>query len=197
MKRVAVLAAVMLALAACSGGEPTFVRDDLERLVLPPELAPARTTFVDGDSGFTTLERLAEDEEEAAALEEAGFEAAYVNIFLDPKLFDEQDFDPSGSVAISFAMLFDSPEGATEGLRVIEADVRADSPGVEDRPTPGLGEDAFAVHGVLDPSEPPGFLFAWRVGNVVQILVAAGAEGRIDENAARVLVDRVRAQALA
>jgi len=193
VKRVAALISVVLILAACSGGEPVFDRDDLPDLVLRGEEAPAGTILVDGESGYQDVDRLAEDDVEARLLEDAGFVVAYLTFFFDPKLFDEEDLlDPTASLAVSYAILFGSAEEASRGLQVIEDDVRNDGSDLSERPIAAtFGDESFGVYGDVEPGRPPAFVFGWRVGNVVQFLIAAGARGAINENAARVLAERM------
>jgi hypothetical protein len=157
--------------------------------VLPAEDAPKDTRLSDG--GYLTLERFAEDEAEARALDGAGFQSAYWHLFFDPELYEEDRLNPERSLAVSYAVLFDPPENAARGLEAIEADIRADGESLEEFPSDGLGEESFALYGTLDPAEPPGIVYAWRIGNVVQIFVALGAPGAIDPQAARVLADRM------
>ena len=196
MRRLAWLA---LLLAGCTGGgdPPDFVAADLPQLVLLPEEAPVGTTLVDASSGAVSVNEIAEDATEAAALQAAGFVSGYITFFFNQDLRGEEELNPEASEAASFALLFGDADGAREGLEILEADVRNDGTGLDERPTSGFGEDAFAFYGVLDTGEPPGFLFAWRVANVVQVLVASGARDAIREDSARELAGVMRARAFA
>ena len=195
MRKVAIGAVVAVALVACSS-PPTFTRDDLPDLVLNEGDAPRGTTFVSGESGFLPVERFAEDETEAQALRDAGFIEGYVTIFFDPELFGEDALNPTSSLAFSFAAVFETIEGAAQGLQVVADDVRADGQDLQDYPTDGLGEESVGLYGVLEPDDPPGFLFAWRVGNAIQILVVEGAPGALNPNAVRVLAERMESRAV-
>lgn len=190
------LALGLLLLVACTdGADPTFARDDLPRLVLGEADAPKGTSLVPGDSGYLSLERYAEDEAEVEALAEVGFQEAYVNIFWDPKLYQPDRLDPERAIALSYVVLFDTPENASAGLRVIEADVRADGSDLEDFPADGLGAEGFGLAGELEPNEPEGVLYGWRIGNVVQMMLAAGAPGAINPKAVKVLAQKMVRQA--
>lgn len=191
---------VTLALVACTGGQadpPDFTEEDLPRLVLLREEAPVGTTLVDASSGPVTVEAISEDDAEEAAYRAAGFVAGYLTFFFNEDLRGDDALNPDASEAVSFALLFDDAEGAGEGLRILEADVRRDGSGLDERPTSGFGDEAYIVYGVLDRGEPPGFLFAWRVANVVQVLVASGARDAIREDSARELAGVMRARAFA
>jgi hypothetical protein len=182
-----------LVLAACSGGEPVFDRDDLPNLVLRAEDAPIGTVLVDAESGYQEVDRIAEDEIERRLLEQAGFVVAYLTFFFDPDLFDpEGRLDPDASLAAAYAILFGSADEASRGLRLIEEDIRNDGMDLSERPISAtFGDESFGVYGDVEPGRPPGFVFGWRAGNVVQFLVAAGARDAINENAARVLAERM------
>jgi hypothetical protein len=189
---------VLLLGAACTGdGFPSrdYSREDLPLIVLQPDDAPVGTTYVDGESDYFTAEMIWRDPDEQDvidAVNAAGFQDAFIASFFDPRLYELEDrLNPEGSLAFSYAVRFRTPAGAAEGLRVIKNNVSGDAGDLDERPTDGFGPDAFVLHGELDPDQPPGFLFAWRVGNVVQALVAVGARDAIREEAARTLAQRM------
>lgn len=188
---LALFSALALALSAC--GEQSFTERDLSRLVLQKHEAPVGTELVQNSSGPQSLDEYARnDEQKKIAMADAGFVSSYFNFFLSPKTFTSTDFSEAsaeGAIADSFVMLFATVEGATQGLQILEDTIHRDGAGLEDRSADGLGDEAFAVKGTIQRGLPPGFLFAWRVGNAVFGLIAAGAPGAINENAARRLAD--------
>jgi hypothetical protein len=196
MRRARCLIAIAtVALAGCSATH--FTEKDLHRLVLQKKDAPVGTEYIDGSSGFKSLDEYAKtDTVKRTQLEDAGFITSYFSFFLSPNFYQgtEGRISPQGSIADSFALLFKTPEGAIAGLQTVEEAVRRDGKDLIDVPADTLGEEAFGLKGRLDVHLPPGFLFAWREGNAVLGLVAAGAPDNVDENAVRVLVDRMRAR---
>lgn len=190
MRRAAALALALL--AACGGGgEPTFTVDDLPRLVLREDDAPVGTQLEATASGFQTLEEYAEDEAEEAALASAGFRGAQIAFFLDPKVLGSG----GGTLAVSFALLFDDADGARAGLDVVRDDLVADGEDLTERPAPGLGDGAFGYYGDLSPGRPPGYAFVWRVGNAVLAVVGAAPDGAVNEGAVLTLANAVDARA--
>ena len=189
------LIVLSLVLAACSSGEPIFQKTDLPRLVLQTNQAPVRTRLDVSQSGERALARASNSALLRQRLKAAGFITGYLNQFVSPELFT----DPvKGSLAISFGWLFGSPAGATEGLRALETDLRSRSSTLDQVSARGLGSQSFAFFGDIAPRGlPGGFFYAWRVGNGVFGLVAAGPEGGtfIYENAARALADEMAARA--
>jgi hypothetical protein len=148
-------------------------------------------------SGARDLDQVAAgDQQKRQELADAGFISSYFALFVDPTLFGPGNrVTGHGSLADSFVLLFRLPAGASKGLRSIERAVRRDGSDLTVRPSGGLGDEAFALAGTLQRGLPAGFLFAWRRGNAVFGLIAAGPPGRIDENRARALADRMAARA--
>lgn len=196
IRRTIAFLVVMLVAVAC-GGEPNFSESQLPGLVLQPFEAPEGTSLDQGSSGAQTLEEFAGDDEvKKTELVEAGFVTSYFRLFLAPELFgDGTALSPTGSLATSFALLFRTPEGAEQGLGIVERSVRRDGRNLRDKPSAGLGDASFGLEGTLEPGLPPGFLYAWKFGNAVFGIVAAGAPGSINENAARDLADRMAERA--
>ena len=181
------LIALLAALTARGSGEPVFEVTDLPRLVLQKEEAPKGTTLLDDSSGYRSIEVFAEDDQEQTDLLVAGFVSSYVNTFLAPELFGEHRLNPAASLAVSYAILFDDAGAAERGIEVVKQDLLRDGTDLIGREAPPFGSDGFGLYGDLQAGRPPGFAFVWRIGNVVQALVAAGARGAIREEAALTL----------
>jgi hypothetical protein len=163
-------------------------RADLTRFLLEDADAPVGTQLDASSSGAQTLEQYAEDDAaKKQALADAGFETSFFRVFVSTEALARR----KGAIAISFAILFREPDGARAGLRIIRESVERDGGGLSPRPAEGLGDDAFALAGTLEVGLLPGFLYAWRRGNLALGLIAAGPAGIIDESAARALAERM------
>lgn len=186
MRRAALAVAALVALVSCSRAEPHYRREDLPTLVLPRGEAPKGTRLIETSSGIQTLEEFTERKALfKAQMQQAGFVTSYFNLF-----------GGSSVIAVSFVVLFRTPDGAGDGLRFVEQDVREKGLNLSDRPAPRLGAESFAVFGDIQPGYPPGYFYAWRMGNAVFGLVAAGADPReINEDAVRALTARIEARA--
>ncbi|MFA5890165.1 MAG: hypothetical protein WDA27_04305 [Actinomycetota bacterium] len=199
MIRRTIAFAVLMTVAVACGGEPRFTADQLPGLVLQPFEAPAGTSLDQASSGTKTLDEFAKDDKvKRAELADAGFVTSYFRLFLAPELFDGKDaseLSPAGSLATAFALLFKTPDGAEQGLGIVERAVRRDGRNLRERPSAGLGDASFSLEGTLEPGLPPGYLYAWKLGNAVFGIVAAGAPGAISENSARDLADQMAARA--
>ncbi len=196
MHRASVVLVLAVALTGC--GATTYTREDLPRLVLQQSQAPEGTQFVHASSGYKSLEEYAKDDQiKKVALQNAGYVTSYFTFFLSPRFYGpgkDGTISTEGSLADSFVLLFETPEGASKGLQIVEEAVRRDGKDLRDRPADDIGDEAIGIKGTLQVGLPPGYLFAWREGNVVLGLVAAGAPDNINEQAVRVLVDQMRAR---
>jgi len=196
LKAVAICVTFGTVLVACSPAP--FKGTDLKRLVLQKPDAPQGTVYVEGSSGYRSLEQYTKDDDhKRIAMTDAGFVTSYFSFFLSPHFYSRTrngEISSSGSLADSFAMIFKTASGASKGLKIIEEAVRRDGRDLLDRPADGLGEESFGLSGTLQAGYPPGYLYAWTVNNAVFGLIAAGAQGNINENAVRALADRMRAK---
>lgn len=184
---------VLLLLVSCSS-ERLYARADLPKIVLQPEEAPEGTEYDEDSSGFQTLEQYVENnEDKRRRFAEAGFQTSYFAQFFDPAFFHPAA-EGSAGLALSFAMLFESPEGAGRGLRALQRSVQEEGVDLQDRPAPKIGEESFAVQGVLDKDtagRPSGVLIAWRRANAVFGVAGLGEKDAIGEPAVRQLAELV------
>lgn len=182
MHRRALIALLPLALVACSSAR-TYTLEDLPRLVLQKDEAPAGTTLDSSSSGTETLEEFAEDDAvKEKGLREAGFVRAQFQLFITEDIVGRGN---KGILANSIALLFASADGAGVGITLIKDAIERDGEDLRALGLPALGDEAFALAGTLQPGLPPGYAFLWRRENVVLGLVLAGDIAGLNENAAR------------
>lgn len=184
---------VLLTMVSCSS-ERRYQRAELPKIVMQPDEAPEGTEFDEDSSGFQTLEQYVENNDaKKRRFEAAGFQTSYFTQFFDPTFFHPASKNSSG-IAISFAMLFESPEGAGRGLRALQTSLHEEGEDLQDRPAPGIGEESFALHGILDkdaPQKPSGVLIAWRRANAVFGVTGLGEKDTVGEPAVRQLAELV------
>jgi hypothetical protein len=174
-----------LALGACSSTR-TYTVEDLGRLVLQRDEAPRGTSLDASSSGLEDLDELAEDDEvKKRGLQEAGFIRGRFQLFITDETVGEGS---KGVLASSFALLFETADGAHRGMSVFKDAIERDGTDLRELGPPGAGEEGFTLVGKLQPGLPPGYAFLWRHSNVILGLIAAGDIAGLNENAARDLV---------
>lgn len=179
---VAVLALLALALAACGDGARSFTADDLPGLVLQPAEAPTGTQFFSEGSGPASAEDLAQGVGEAQARwAEMGFREGFVALFRSPDFPlppppDPSDI-PSDAVLIgNSVLLFRDAEAASEALEVQRSVVvPSTTQGAKALTVDDLGEEAVAFSFDSGPVGRPGAIYGFRIGNVMFVVVGAGA----------------------
>ena len=200
--RFLTLALLVVATTTCraGAGEPVapgrISRADLDTIVLQPADAPLATAYVDGASGFRTLQSFARDDEELGHLQEDGFLAGHIVLFLPA-----DRVNPNGPTAPltnnsiivqGIAGLFHDADGADRSLERYVEDLRTRQvPDAEDVAADGLGERSVGLRGVT-PDGSKVLVFVWRVDNV--ILVVSGS-GPLPAEEVRALADLVNARA--
>jgi hypothetical protein len=106
-----------LALGACSSTR-TYTVEDLGRLVLQRDEAPRGTSLDASSSGLEDLDELAEDDEvKKRGLQEAGFIRGRFQLFITDETVGEGS---KGVLASSFALLFETADGAHRGMSVFK-----------------------------------------------------------------------------
>jgi len=191
MKRIGAVAIIAVLLTAC-GGSKTYDARDLPTLVLTKDQAPKDMVYDDADSGPQTLDEFARtDATKKENFAGAGFQTSYFAQFVAPSLQTGNTPTRGAAAVVSFAILFDTPDDAVRGLRVLQEDIRRRGTDVTDRPDPGLGDASFAMHGTLRPGLPSGYVLAWRLKNAAFGVLALG---EVDERGvgalAKLMLDR-------
>jgi hypothetical protein len=193
-----ILAVVLsVAVAACGAGSPTsrpsagasrspaahgtrqpdaqFAPGDLAGIVPHAEEAPPGTGSDPSLAHASDLDSFARDEDERRALVADGFESGYVVYFPPLSYFRKEPHAPTDVAFQAIAGLFDDASGASSSLRRFVGDLRtrqmAGSARISGR---GLGDAAFGLAGgaAIDGSFVR--VYAWRVSNLILVLVASG-----------------------
>jgi hypothetical protein len=177
MKAARTLAAVLVLplVAACGyGSPPAFTKSDLPRIVLHADEAPPGTRMAEL-GGPRQLGGFAHDAAERGALRRDGFVSGYV-VFFPPLSYFRHRPHANDDVAFQvIAGLFADDAGAGASLHRYVADLRArQMEGVSELPTPGLGDDAIGLLGFAVSDGSPLRVYAWRVRNLLLVLVASG-----------------------
>jgi hypothetical protein len=169
------VATLCVLLGACGyGGGRSFTPSDLPSIVLRPDEAPKGTRFA-GISGPRTLAVFARDGAERDALRRDGFEGAYVVFFPPLSYFEHRPHRDSDVAFQAIAVVYERPDGAEASLDRYLADVRSrQMEGVSSATPAGLGDDATSLVGFAVADDSPLRVYAWRVDNLVLVLVASG-----------------------
>jgi hypothetical protein len=196
--------ALLLALSACGGqgGESQAAEQgpvtpgDLGQIVLPASEAPEGTDYIAERSGTIPLEELWPSDccpSQQIAFREAGFSEAYARVFQKPGHSDDPiDTRPGWELVSSAALLFKTPQGATEGMNAWMG--YYESPALEAVPADELGDEAIAVKGSPNAPAEVFYLYLWRIDRALLALrVSAGTDSVTGEQV-RELVDRMNAQ---
>jgi hypothetical protein len=200
--RVLTLALLALSTTTCRSGavEPVtpgrITRADLDAIVLQPADAPLATAYVDGASGFKTLQSFARDDEELGHLKEDGFLAGHVVLFLPADRVNANGptapLTNNSIIVQGIAGLFHDADGADRSLERYVEDLRTRQvPDADEIAADGLGDRSVALRGAT-PDGSRVLLFVWRVDNV--ILVVSGS-GPLPAEEVRALADLVDARA--
>ena len=187
--RVAPLVLAATLLAGCTGGDggaapsPTTPRvvvtlppGPMSLYAVQPDEVPDGLVPILAQSGPADLAKIAgfsaDPAAAAKALRDHGFVSAYIATYGDPK---------TGRSVTSVVTQFEASTGAA-------ADLSGDLESAKATGTPfevtGLGDQAGAVRGKLDPKAGTGELVTvrWRIGDRT-FLLAVGAPGDVDDDA--------------
>lgn len=189
---------VALALAACGGGGgKTFAEKDLPGLVLTEDDAPGGTAFLDETAGTLTLEDFwGCCKEQHDKFETYGYRTGYRAAFQDEGLpEDVADWEPGIAFARSVVALFDDAAGASKAIPVWREFFKASAKGKTKKASPGLGDEATGVAGILFKDDQEMIVYFWRVGNVIFSLQVGGRTGTLEASDAKGLAKEMHARA--
>jgi hypothetical protein len=164
--------------AAACGSSPRFTPDDLPRIVLRADEAPAGTRMVEERGGSADLEAFATSPAERRALVADDFVRGYVVYFApETYFFTTRPSDAELEAAVSvqvIAGLFEGGDGARSSLdRYVEDLSTRQVPGAATEPSDALGEQAFRLEGAA-PDGTTVIAYLWRMGNLVLVVVGSG-----------------------
>jgi hypothetical protein len=160
---------------ACGyGSPPAFTKADLPRIVLHADEAPPGTRMA-RLGGPRDLGGFAHDAAERAALTHDGFVSGYVVFFPPTSYFRHRPHVDTDVAFQVIAGLFEDADGASASLQRYVADLRSrQMEGVSDVPATALGGDAVGLVGFAVSDGSPLRVYAWRVRNLLLVLVASG-----------------------
>jgi hypothetical protein len=181
-RRSFALALLVATLAACGrSGEPTFVAGDLPGILLHPDEAPDGTR-ASTLGGRSDLDSFARDDAERRALVADGFVSGYAVYFPPESYFREQPHADTDVAYQAIAGLFEDADGAASSLRRYVEDLRSrQMTGAANVSAVGLGDEAFGLTGGAASDGSFLRVYAWRVSNLILVLVASGP---VDERTA-------------
>jgi hypothetical protein len=192
--RTIVLVALLTTVAACGHSTaPRFTADDLPRILLHPDEAPAGTR-ASTLGGPSDVDEFARDDTERRALIADGFVAGYVVYFPPESYFHHQPHAETDVAYQAIGGVFEDTRGAGASLRRYVEDLETrQMTDVVETPQNGLGEQSFALAGRAASDGSPLRVHAWRDGNLILVLIASGpvaAETALD--LARTMDERTR-----
>jgi len=161
--------------AASAPGDARFSPSDLPRILLRPDEAPDGTRADRSLAHPSDVDAFAHDVVERQALLNDGFESGYVVYFPPDSYFRKEPHKVTDVAFQAIAGLFDEAAGASSSLRRFVDDLRTrQMVGSATISGQGLGDEAFGLAGgaALDGSFVR--VYAWRVSNVILVLVASG-----------------------
>jgi hypothetical protein len=123
-----------------------------------------------------------------------GFVSGYVVFFPPESYFRKRPHADTDVAYQAIAGLFEDADGAASSLHRYVEDLRArQMTGASDVSAGGLGEEAFGLAGAASSDGSFLRVYAWRVSNLILVLVASGP---VDEDTAlrlaRTMDDRAR-----
>jgi hypothetical protein len=187
------VAAVAMLVACDRSGDARFAADDLPRILLHADEAPDGTRAEPTAGGASDLDAFARDASERDALVADGFVSGYVVYFPPESYFRREPHADSDVAFQAIAGLFDDADGATSSLHRYVEDLRSrQMTGTTDVSGAGLGDEAFGLTGAAASDGSFLRIYAWRVSNVILVLVASGP---VDEHTALALARTMDARA--
>jgi hypothetical protein len=169
-------------LGACGRSEePSFGADDLRPILLHPDEAPPGTR-ASTLGGRSDLDAFARDAAERDALVADGFVSGYVVYFPPESYFRHEPHADTDVAYQAIASVFESADGAASSLRRYVGDLRTrQMTGPAAISSGGLGDEAFGLAGGAASDGSFLRVYAWRVSNLILVLVASGP---VDEGTA-------------
>jgi hypothetical protein len=194
-RRTVVLVATVALLVACGGSADASIgADDLPRILLHPDEAPTGTRAETALGGPSDLDAFAHDDAEREALTADGFVSGYVAYFPPESYFRHEPHAETDVAFQAIAGLFKDADGAASSLRRYVDDLRTlQMTNVTDVAAVGLGRDAFGLTGGAASDGSFLRVYAWRVSNLVLVLVASGP---VEEDTALALARTMDARAV-
>lgn len=181
--------AILVVLAACTSHpqQPPKERD-IASYLLGSDERPKNTILDAGDSGPQSLDEYAKnDPVKRRDLAAAGFRSVFFRLFVSPDAISSGKLRPGSVLAISFALSFQDAAGAGKGLDILRAAILREGDKVQTRPAPGFGERSFELAGTLQKGRAPGFVFGWKLRNLVLGFLAVGQRNTVSEQATKEL----------
>jgi hypothetical protein len=196
MRRALACFVIALALAACGGGEPAFTAEELARIMPPAGDAPARTQFLEQQSGPLTLDEFVVDEEVGRKLDSLGFQKAHTSTFATPNLPDDLTLtQPGASLYGAFGVLLADADRAREGFAFYSERLRTRAKDYTPVLSTRLGSQSVAFRfSQLEATPLPGLAFIWRLGNALFGIVGVGNPDT-DPAAVRALAEKMEERA--
>jgi hypothetical protein len=152
-----------------------FAQADLPRILLHADEAPPGTRSNASLAHASDLDSFAHDEAEREALVHDGFRSGYV-VFFPPESYFRHEPHAVTDVAFqAIAGLFADADGASSSLRRFVEDLRTRQMiGSAEISAGGLGDEAFGLAGGVSLDGSFVRVYAWRVSNLILVLVASG-----------------------
>lgn len=175
VRAVALVAALALLGACQRGGDAGFAAEDLPRILPHPDEAPDGTRAGTSLGGARDLDAFARDATERQALVDDGFISAYVVYFPPESYFRRQPHADTDVAFQAIAGLYEDADGAASSLGRYVEDLRTrQMTGPTDVSGGGLGDEAFGLAGAAASDGSFLRVYAWRVSNLILVLVASG-----------------------
>lgn len=167
----------------------TFEASDLPRMVLTKGDAPGDTGQVSsGEADIETFWSCCPDQKKE--FEKAKFLAGHRSAFQVESLpEDPSDWDDGASFANSVVALFETPEGASAGLKTWSDFFAASAQGKPERSASGPrgADESLTLTGEFFKKGQQMVIMFWRIGNAVLHVRIGGKKGTITEDDARAL----------
>jgi hypothetical protein len=149
--------------------------EDLPRILLHADEAPPGTRSSRSLMHASDLDAFARDVVEQQALLRDGFRSGYVVYFPPDSYFRHEPHAVTDVAFEAIGGLFEDPDGASSSLRRFVEDLRTrQMTGAARISAEGLGEESFGLAGGVSLDGSFVRVYAWRVSNVILVLVASG-----------------------
>ncbi len=173
--RSAIATAAASTAATAQPAEGRFSAEDLPRILLHADEAPPGTRSEPSLAHASDLDAFAHDVVEQQALLRDGFRSGYVVYFPPESYFRHEPHAVTDVAFEAIGGLFDDADGASSSLRRFVEDLRTrQMNGAAQISAGGLGDESFGLAGGASLDGSFVRVYAWRVSNVILVLVASG-----------------------
>jgi len=178
MKRLSLIAAVLIALVGC-GSSKTLTAANTASVLPGKADAPPGLTFLPDSSGEQPINQVAKDQDQQDKLISFGLQKAYASFYANNSAVTilqtpNSPADPNAHVIAMLGTVFKTSDGAHKALALNYQKDVATGTNIKRISVKTLGDETLAEYGTQAAFPFPGYLIYWRVGNAIFAVLDAG-----------------------